>query len=34
MEDKEKQDIDEITIDNFFIATTAIKEMTEGTDNG
>lgn len=29
MDDKQKQDIDEITIDNFFIATTAIKEMTE-----
>lgn len=29
MEDKEKQDIDEMTVDNFFIATTAIKEMTE-----
>lgn len=32
MEDKEKQDIDEITIDNFFIATTAIKEMSEDGD--
>jgi hypothetical protein len=32
MDDKQKQDIDEITIDNFFIATTAIKEMSEDCD--
>ena len=34
MAEKEKQDIDEITVDNFFIATTAIKEMTEDKENG
>lgn len=32
MDDKQKQDIDEITIDNFFIATTAIKEMSKDGD--